>query len=65
MSFGCIMCLSLVPWHHAVKHSVSGLFLNDTSSMAAMEGVKGIPGLFGAWNQPDVFGLGLILMFQC
>lgn len=63
-SLRCIMCLGLVPWHHTVKHLVSSLFLNETSSMAAMVGVKGIPRLFGAWNQPDVPGLGITLKFQ-
>lgn len=32
--------------------------------MAVMEGVKGIPGLFVASSQPDVFRLGIGVMFQ-
>lgn len=32
--------------------------------MAAMEGVEGIPVLFVAWNQPDVFRLGTSFKFQ-
>lgn len=32
--------------------------------MAAMEGVEGIPVLFVAWNQPDVFRLGTGFKFQ-
>lgn len=39
-------------------------FGNKLLSMAAMEGVEGIPGLFVAWNQPDVFRLGTSFKFQ-
>lgn len=39
-------------------------FGNKLLSMAAMEGVEGIPMLFVAWNQPDVFRLGTSFKFQ-
>lgn len=39
-------------------------FGNKLLSMAAMEGVEGIPVLFVAWNQPDVFRLGSSFEFQ-
>lgn len=39
-------------------------FGNKLLSMAAMEGVEGIPVLFVAWNQPDVFRLGTSFKFQ-
>ena len=32
--------------------------------MAVMEGVEGIPGLFVASNQPDVFRLGTVIKFH-
>lgn len=32
--------------------------------MTAMEGVEGVPVLFVAWNQPDVFRLGSGFKFQ-
>lgn len=39
-------------------------FGNKLLSMAASEGVEGIPVLFVAWNQPDVFRLGTSFKFQ-
>lgn len=39
-------------------------FGNKALSMTAMEGVEGVPVLFVAWNQPDVFRLGSGFKFQ-
>lgn len=39
-------------------------FGNKVLSMTAPKGVEGIPVLFVAWNQPDVFRLGSGFKFQ-
>lgn len=50
--------------HQSDKFFCQFYFGNKLLSMAAMEGVEGIPVLFVAWNQPDVFRLGTSFKFQ-
>lgn len=64
------MALYMTHFWLTLEHQADDFFFcqfyfgNKLLSMAAMEGVEGIPVLFVAWNQPDVFRLGIGFKFQ-